>query len=228
MPTDDADRLYGLPLDEFTAARNDLVRHLRAEGRREKAAEVAALRKPTVAAWVVNRLAREQRAAMRRLLQAADGLKAGRAGADERFRAAADELARAARRVLETEGRPASDGVLDDVATTLRVAAAEDPNTLAAGRLTREMAASGFSAALAGPPRSPPPPRQRERPARPRVARVAEARAALAEAKADARRLGRQADEAERTAERARDAAAAAVERVEEAERRLAEAREPA
>ena len=41
---DETDGLYALPLEEFTAARNELARRLRREGRREQADEVAALR----------------------------------------------------------------------------------------------------------------------------------------------------------------------------------------
>ena len=49
--TKDADRLFGLPLAEFTGERDALVRKLRDDGRRDEAAEVAALRKPVLAAW---------------------------------------------------------------------------------------------------------------------------------------------------------------------------------
>jgi len=45
------DELYALPLDEFTAARNELAKALRAEGKREEADAVKALAKPSVTAW---------------------------------------------------------------------------------------------------------------------------------------------------------------------------------
>src|SRR5262249_62251629 len=51
-------RLYGLPLDEFTAARNELATRLRKAGQGEAAERVRALRKPSVAVWAVNQLAR--------------------------------------------------------------------------------------------------------------------------------------------------------------------------
>ena len=51
------DRLYGLPLAEFTKERDALARRLRADNRRDDAATVAELRKPVLAAWVVNQLA---------------------------------------------------------------------------------------------------------------------------------------------------------------------------
>ena len=67
------DRLYRLPLDEFTAARNDAVKQARAEN--PQAADILAkARKPTVAAWAVNQLARSGERAVdqvRETLQAA-------------------------------------------------------------------------------------------------------------------------------------------------------------
>ena len=52
----DVDELYGLPFDEFVPARNALTRELRKAGKRDEAAEVSALRKPSVAAWAVDQL----------------------------------------------------------------------------------------------------------------------------------------------------------------------------
>jgi hypothetical protein len=45
-----ADELYGLPPGEFTSARDARVKELRADGDRDAATAVKALRKPTVAA----------------------------------------------------------------------------------------------------------------------------------------------------------------------------------
>ena len=61
MMTMDLDDLYGLPLDRFIPERASLVRELRSGGEREQASVVAALRKPSVAAWAVNQLIRTQR-----------------------------------------------------------------------------------------------------------------------------------------------------------------------
>jgi hypothetical protein len=44
------DRLYALPLGEFTRNRNQAERELRKAGQREQAEQVRALRKPTAAA----------------------------------------------------------------------------------------------------------------------------------------------------------------------------------
>src|SRR5438094_2149704 len=55
----EVERLYGLSLDQFIPARDETARRLRDEGRREDAAAIKALRKPSNPAWVVNRLARQ-------------------------------------------------------------------------------------------------------------------------------------------------------------------------
>jgi hypothetical protein len=221
------DRLYGLPLGDFTKGRDALARQLRSAGQRDDAARVGALRKPVLAAWVVNRLAREQRGGIRELVDAAAAIRAGKPGADERFRSAADDLVRAGRELLAAEGRPATDAVLRDVATTIRAAAAADPELLTGGRLTEPLEATGFEAmAGAVPPRARPA-RAREQPKDTGFdrARVEEARKALAAARQDARRLTREADATEGDARRKRAEADAADQRVAEAEERLASAR---
>ena len=78
------DRLYGLPLAEFTKERDALARRLRADGKRDEATAIADLRKPVLGAWVVNRLARERRADVEALVEAAAGIRAGKPDADER------------------------------------------------------------------------------------------------------------------------------------------------
>ena len=149
------DRLYGLALEEFTKERDALARKLRADGNRDDAASVAELRKPVLAAWVVNQLARERRADVEALVEAAAAIRAGKPDADERFRTTADGLARAAREVLAEAGRRSSDAVLRDVATTLRAASAADPDGLLAGRLTEPVEATGFEAMAGAAPRRP-------------------------------------------------------------------------
>src|SRR4051794_41911269 len=52
---EDIDRLYGLPLAEFTAARNALAKELGGE----EGKGVKALRKPSAAAWALNQAVRE-------------------------------------------------------------------------------------------------------------------------------------------------------------------------
>jgi hypothetical protein len=54
------DELYGLPPEEFTAARNTAAKQAKSDGDTELSDQVKALAKPTVAAWLANQLARER------------------------------------------------------------------------------------------------------------------------------------------------------------------------
>jgi len=70
MTTDDIDALYALPLDEFTRARDDLAKALRAQGDKDAASTVKALRKPSVPAWALNQVARQNPELIAELLRA--------------------------------------------------------------------------------------------------------------------------------------------------------------
>jgi hypothetical protein len=166
----DADQLYGLPLDQFIAERGALVKSLRAEGQRGQAAEVAALRKPSVAAWAVNQLVRTQRRGVDELFAAGDALRdvqaevmAGRqdaqalrdAAGDER--AAVEALIASAHGLLTSEGHELSQAVIDRVADTLHAAALDDDARAEVdeGRLERELRHAGLGAGgLSAPTRA--------------------------------------------------------------------------
>lgn len=153
MDWDAVDPLYDRRPEEFVAARNALVKELRAAGEREAAAQVAKLRRPTATAHALNHVARhradvleaalEARAALR---LATEGAGSG-AGADLREATTADRdatrsLVAAAREVL---GR--DDPELGRRVTGTVLAATVDPDvaaTLRAGRLEAEVEASGF------------------------------------------------------------------------------------
>jgi hypothetical protein len=128
--------LYGLPLERFTEERNALAKALRREGRRDEAAEVSKLRKPSVAAWAVNQLVRTQRREMEALLDAGNTLQkaqadlvAGQAGpaalknAVQAERAALDRLTEKARGLLSVEGHELKASTLELVSETLHAAA---------------------------------------------------------------------------------------------------------
>lgn len=155
------DELFDLPLDEFTAARNELAKRLKRDGEAEAAEQVRALPKPSVAAWAVNQLARREPETVRSLLNVAARLRSaqerslkGERAADELRAAQAEEreiirgLARAAESVLQEAGRPASGTTLERVSSLLRAAAVDEPGrtTLREGRLTGDVAVSGFDA----------------------------------------------------------------------------------
>ena len=147
MPLDDdLDALYQLPLNEFTAARNELAKRAGSG-----AAEVRKLAKPPVAAWVVNQLYWKDRRTYDALIDAAEALRAAHASvlkgksADLRFAAKEHEeaLERALKRtltLLADGGHPVTEATRNAVSQTLRALPADD----APGRLTRALAPGGF------------------------------------------------------------------------------------
>jgi hypothetical protein len=224
---DELDRLYGLPLDAFTAARNELAAALKKEGRKEEAEEVKRLQKPTVVAWTVNQLARSEPKAMAQLLELAEsqrqalgrGDTAAMRDAGERERSAVRELVAAARRLLREQAR-GSDAVVEKVATTLR-AAPGDPEArglLERGRLAREVEATGFGALAGVRPRPAPDRRAEQR------ERAKELRAEVRELQRRARELAREAERADAAAASARAAADEAAQAAARAEQELLEA----
>jgi hypothetical protein len=213
---DPVDHLYGLPLDEFTRARDELARQARKDGDAQRAAEIKQLRKPSVPAWVVNRLARQRELDMRRLLKAGEQLAGAQVGAmrgesgDAFLQARRDEqraleaLAAGAREILAEAGR--GDAALDRVLATLRAGSlTEDGRALLeSGRLTEELEPPGFEA-LAGLDIPTPPPRPAAKPAEVRrrirdlrrELSALEAQAAAAKSRADQLREELEAAEAE-------------------------------
>jgi hypothetical protein len=229
------DELYGADLDAFTAERTRLARELRGSGSRDDALELQQLRKPTVAAWALNQLARRNRRDVDLLLDAGHRLReaqaeALRGGDRESFeharsneREALRRLNREAERLLREERGGASPAVLSQVDETLRAAAIseEGRERLARGRFTAPLVPEGFEALAGLVPEGSAAPRPRE--ARPSAAdekrrlreaqkRVRELEAAAREAQRHAGQLREQAEAAEREAEAAREAAEAARE----------------
>lgn len=156
---EELDRLYALPPSEFTAARQALAKAYRDAGDREAAEEVKQARKPTLAAWTVNQLARREREKVRSLLDAGERLRAaqqktlrGRSSSDD-LRQASDaerdalrELLKAAESLLGSSGELPSQATLQQVERTLHAAAREESaaELLRSGRLTRELDPTGF------------------------------------------------------------------------------------
>jgi hypothetical protein len=154
VPVDSADDLYGLALDQFVPSRAALVKSLRADKRREEASGVAALRKPSVAAWAVNQLVRTQPKQLQALFDAGDDLAraqaqaaAGKGGgeamraATHRQREAMRELVEVAERLLGSDGERVSQATTERVSETLRAAANDEDarRKVAGGCLTREL-----------------------------------------------------------------------------------------
>jgi hypothetical protein len=234
-PDAEAARLYGLEPEEFVAARDAAARALRGEGQRAEAAAVAKLRKPSVAAWVVNRLARDEADLVEVLLAAGAKLRevqlAGAAASDlrtaiEAEAKALDALMRPAGRIAARSGR---DAALERARDTLH-AAALDPDLaeeVRRGVVAREQQAVGFPLGAALPQRPPPSAPSKRKgaaktepaPARDEVAAKRLERAARAAATA-AEKL----DRAEQGLERASGELAAAKEELGRARRALAAA----
>ena len=219
MVSVELDDLYGVPLDRFVPERATLVRALRSAGEREQASAVAALRKPSVAAWAVNQLVRTRRAEVDGLLRAGDALREAQAGvlsggADARdLRSAADQERRAvsdlvdtARGLLSSSGHELSATTLERVADTLHAAALDDDarGQVSNGRLVRELRHVGLGAGLGDAFAVAP---AQARPARPAKGEAATQRGA---AKGETAKQRRSAEAAQREREAARKQARAA------------------
>jgi hypothetical protein len=241
------DRLFGVPLDEFTRARNDLAKQLKSEQDAEHAEEVRALPKPTVPVWTINQLTRldrtgiralldsgeELRAAQRRLLGGDDARDAARKAAAHERRAV-ERLIERAGAILADAGRPATAAVLERVGTTLRAAAVTDGGRvlLETGRFTAELEPPGFDLSAVGDTPSRPcgkaaggrdelADRRERRAQEQRRRRKLQERARATER--SAREAEREAGQAEQAAERARRKAQAARAEADAAATDLAE-----
>ncbi|OBA60509.1 hypothetical protein A5647_13850 [Mycobacterium sp. 1100029.7] len=242
MADDVLDTLYSVQPGSFTAERTKLAAAAKARGDDAAAKRISASRKPTTAAWVVNRLAIEHRDVKERLTDLGDRLRAAHTAMDgQRIRELSteqhgllEELARAA-----FDGVTASAAVREDVIGTLQAAIADPEVRNRLGRLDRPEQWSGFGTFddTAGPATSPAAKTDDQRMAKLSAA-VAEAEDAKAkadgllatrqaerdqarlrrdEALAALRRAERETDRAEKNVEKARQASRAAADAVREA-----------
>lgn len=138
-----SDRLYALPPEEFTQARNEAERDLRKAGEREQADRVKALRKPTAVAGAVNRLVRSHRAKVEAFLSAAGELRDAQFAGKGDLGAAAQAEQEALEELVGLGG--------EQVRASLQAAAVHDEvaGDLLAGRLVREPEPAGFGTLLA-------------------------------------------------------------------------------
>lgn len=218
--TEAADALYGLVPEEFTAARNERAAEVKTADP-ALAKRIAALRRPSPSAWIVNRLAREHADRLGDLVGLGGELAEAQSSGDGRAmtalaaerRTAIGELLRAASTVADAADRSPSRAVLDEVEQTLvaGTVSAEAGAAVRSGRLVRALQAVGFDVELDGA-----------------VAGEASVSTASSRSKARAGALMRRADgageaDAERRAERdrAEEAARDAREHAEDARRTL-------
>jgi hypothetical protein len=209
----DIDRLYGVPLDEFVAERDQLAKRLNKEGDREAGARIKALRKPTVGAWALNQAVRRRRketaallATGGRLQKAQDALLSG--GDPSELRKAIKEertltsgIADCAEAIASEAGK-SGPALRDRVRATLHAAALDEETRieLETGRFTREREAVGLGAfgapgGSAPAPTRKPPARKRGR-AAPKPARTPKRTAAAQDGAGGARKSAPREDRA--------------------------------
>jgi hypothetical protein len=234
------DLLFQAPFAEFVGTRNALATRLKKEGRDAESARVRGLAKPTYTSWLVNQLYWGARRELEAYLKAADRVRAadkaalegkrpgGGDAATERRQALDALLSRASARAAE-EGTPLSPALAERLRTTLDAIGTHGSAAArhARGRLQEDLDPPGFTAfaalvASAGPAARKPAPAPVPVLVRPAAdPRVADARAKLADAQAEAARRQDAASAAADAERRARTAADLAKSRRIESERAL-------
>ena len=237
-------QLYRERPEDFVAARNRLVRELRQNGERSLASAIAALRRPTVSAWAVNRLHDEAAPRLRELIAAGEDMRSAvektlrgehesstelrRLG--KRHGRLVDELTATARDFLRGAGRPPSEDTVRRVAATLR-AASTDPERapeLADGTLPGDLEPVGFGGLEAVPVVAVTGASRADVPERAEEARQRHAQAQLVTAEREAERLARQAARQRDWAEELSRHAAELLEQVRAAQSRARRAQQDA
>jgi len=149
-----ADELYGLAPSEFTGARDDRAAEARQQGDRDTAASLKKLRKPSVGAWLANRMVRDLHDEITEFLALAAELREAQSRLDGESmrrlsgegRAAVVALVQRSAQLARDSGQSVSAGALHDVEMTLD-AALVDPDAavaLRSGRLTSALQYSGL------------------------------------------------------------------------------------
>ncbi|WP_431907450.1 hypothetical protein [Amycolatopsis thermoflava] len=225
-----ADELYALPRDEFTPARTERAKE--AKGRDpELAKRISQLRKPTVAAWLVNQVSRRHPDEVGQLADLGARLRtAHQKLAGDELRTLSRQRNELIRRlsgraggVAGEAGVPYSDVAMRQVEDTFE-AAVSDPDAaaeVAAGRLSAALEPSSsedwLAAALAASPKRKAAPAPAPKPPK-RDAEAERRQAALEEARAKA-------DEAEAARDEAQQALDEVSARADKAAARVAELR---
>lgn len=148
------EELYGADPGEFVAVRTRLVKAAREAGDRETATRIGELRKPTLAAWAVNRLVRDRPAEVEALFTVGVQMREATAQLDvtrlrdlraDRDRVL-DSFTRAARFVADAHGHPLSLDATGAVRATGVAALADEAaaDAVAGGALVRTLDYAGF------------------------------------------------------------------------------------
>ncbi|MFC6009840.1 hypothetical protein [Nocardia lasii] len=158
MTLDDvAGELYSLDPGDFVATRAERAARARAEGDRDLAKAITALRKPTIAAWTVNLLARHAPAEITALLDLGAALRsAQRQLSGDKLRTLGTRrqqvvtaMTKRAAELAAEHDRPAGEQVLREVGQTLTAALAdpEVADQVRAGVLSSTVTYDGFGPA---------------------------------------------------------------------------------
>ncbi|MER6513977.1 hypothetical protein ABT158_44670 [Nonomuraea sp. NPDC001636] len=152
-----AGRLYAVPPAEFTAARAAEVRAAKEAGDVRLSRDIAKLRKPTVSAWAVNRLAQEHPAELAELLGVGERLRAAWQAQDaealaELTRSRGEATAKVARLARQAGGLSAAAASEVDQTLDAAVVDAGAADQVRAGRLAKPLNYSGFAPAPATTP----------------------------------------------------------------------------
>jgi chromosome segregation ATPase len=221
MADDELDELYSARPDGFTALRRKLADAAKQRGDPAAAKRISAARKPTTAAWIVNRLALQHKEIQQQLNDLGDKLRDAHAAMDgarirklsAQQRHTVDELVRVAFQTAEVKNPSAA--LREDVTATLQAAIADSDVTAELGRLSKAEQWSGFGFGAAAA-------EEEAEPTEDAGQRRDELKAQLAEAKQQLAAARRRRDETRRDlrdAERDLDAATKAYDKARRADR---------
>lgn len=160
-----ARELYGLPPEEFTAARDTAVREARAAGDRLLATSLKGLRRPSVAAWAVNLLARERAELLAQVVELGGSLREAQAALEgsalrdltRQRRQLVAAVTQEAGAVASAHGQRLSSAAERQVEETLQ-AAMTDPaaaQAVRSGLLAQPLSSTGVESLVAAPGISP-------------------------------------------------------------------------
>lgn len=149
-----ADELYSLDPSEFTGRRDAWVKQAKTLKRKDEAAQIQALRRPTVAASYLNRAIRAPLASLEDFLELGEPMREAQAALSvaeltefgKQRRVLEDAVVSDLTNLLESEGITPSPGSLDEVRSTLTAALA-DPDAeqaVRSGTLARALSYAGF------------------------------------------------------------------------------------
>jgi hypothetical protein len=154
--------LYALSPREFTAHRDTLAKAAKASGDKDGAREIAALRKPTVTAWLANQLVRRRHDDVVALLDLGPALRDATATLSgpqlrelsRQRNQVVQALVRQARRLAADAEQPVSEEVARGLEATLNAALADEAaaTVLLQGRLAAQLEHSGFGLPSDAPP----------------------------------------------------------------------------